>query len=664
MDLFQDQPSSTDAPSFKINKEFAERFHHNKQRAELHQLEEKYGKRQDADGSATTDTETDSSEDETEDENGEQLTPQIDAAIFRTLARIRSKSKDVYDSKVNVFEQEASNVLVASSSSSTSDPTRSKRSKEKKLTLKDYQRQRVEELIQSSDDPARELAEATTNPTPRRLDDQAQAADTLITPAREQELLRNEVLDAFHSDLAQGDDDEFFKKKSDLDQADESLGENSYRRQLLAALGEGADEGIIREALRSQIGIQPSGGAEVEEEASKGKKKKKKEKEGKGKGKEEATKSAKKAVVSREERVERENEEFLLNYILNQGWIEKDASNSRPSRPKLSAGKKRKSEEKEEEEVEGGDESDDEEEEEEEVNQGTRDWEAEAAELESEASFDSRAEAFETAYNFRFEQGEAATVVPSYARNPKDTARRADNTRKQKREERKARKEEEKRQKMQELERLKKLKRIEIVEKLKLLKEATGSSAVEMEDIDLDADFDPEEHDRKMGGKFDERYYTEEVGEEDDEGPDDMEKPTWDDDINIDDILAQEERPSKGKAKTDKRGHDDQDDRIEMDADFLEGGQGALSAAQGDRPLTKKEKKKLKKKLRAAAEKLKGSGGGKEEVEGVDLDEMDADKVKEGKDDEGFQVPKNEEERKRKAKEMMDEYYKLDYEDM
>lgn len=107
-----------------------------------------------------------------------------------------------------------------------------------------------------------------------------------------------------------------------------------------------------------------------------------------------------------------------------------------------------------------------------------RDWEAEAAELESEASFDSKAEAFETAYNFRYEQmesGETGSNIASFARDPKGSVRRKDEKRKLERENKKERKEKAKKEKLGELNRYAELKRKDILERVKKLREATGS---------------------------------------------------------------------------------------------------------------------------------------------------------------------------------------------
>jgi protein KRI1 len=63
-------------------------------------VKEKYGS-----GAEEEDSEeTDSEEDETEDEDGEELTPAVDAAILRTLARIKRKDPGIYDTNKDVFE--------------------------------------------------------------------------------------------------------------------------------------------------------------------------------------------------------------------------------------------------------------------------------------------------------------------------------------------------------------------------------------------------------------------------------------------------------------------------------------------------------------------------------------------------------------------------------
>jgi protein KRI1 len=65
-------------------------------------VQEKYG----PDATLGDDDDSEDSEsDETEDEDGEDLTPAMDAAILRTLARIRSKDPAIYENTQSVFER-------------------------------------------------------------------------------------------------------------------------------------------------------------------------------------------------------------------------------------------------------------------------------------------------------------------------------------------------------------------------------------------------------------------------------------------------------------------------------------------------------------------------------------------------------------------------------
>ena len=70
-------------------------------------VKEKYGS--DADTDDLSSDESDSESDESEDEDGEELTPALDAAILRTLARIKARDPGIYDASRNVFEGAPSN---------------------------------------------------------------------------------------------------------------------------------------------------------------------------------------------------------------------------------------------------------------------------------------------------------------------------------------------------------------------------------------------------------------------------------------------------------------------------------------------------------------------------------------------------------------------------
>lgn len=64
-------------------------------------VQAKYGSDYDPDASVSDSSDSESAE--SEDEHGEELTPAVDAAILRTLARIRKKDPGIYNSEINIF---------------------------------------------------------------------------------------------------------------------------------------------------------------------------------------------------------------------------------------------------------------------------------------------------------------------------------------------------------------------------------------------------------------------------------------------------------------------------------------------------------------------------------------------------------------------------------
>ncbi|KAJ1670919.1 Ribosome biogenesis protein Kri1, partial [Coemansia sp. RSA 25] len=226
---------------------------------------------------------------------------------------------------------------------------------------------------------------------------------------------------------------------------------------------------------------------------------------------------------------------FLMGYILNRGWVDKSAE-------KTSA-----------------------------------EFEAKAiVDKEEDEKYTELTDNFESKYNFRFEE-EGGAQIKSYPRTVEGSLRRKDERRKLARERAKERKTELKKDKAEELKRLKNQKKKDILEKLKEIQGITGNKTVGFDALDLDGDFDPAKFDSKMDEMFGDGAQV------------DLEKPTWDDDIDIGDLVSDgDEQPSssskKGKkAKKSKKGKradaiDDDNDFI-MDADYLDGA-GGTSATQ------------------------------------------------------------------------------------
>ncbi|XP_015119303.1 protein KRI1 homolog [Diachasma alloeum] len=167
-----------------------------------------------------------------------------------------------------------------------------------------------------------------------------------------------------------------------------------------------------------------------------------------------------------------ENEKFLRDYVLNKKFLERDIKN-----PKYR-----------EDIIHGSNEN---------LSEDEKDIEQQ--------------EVFEHKFNFRFEEPDT-DFLKRYPRTLENSLRKKDTRRSAKRVALKKRKEEEKARKREELKRLKAMKRKEIAEKIAQLEEITGNNDLQFDSFDLEGDFDPADHDRKMVELFDEEYYNE--GEE------------------------------------------------------------------------------------------------------------------------------------------------------
>ncbi len=138
-----------------------------------------------------------------------------------------------------------------------------------------------------------------------------------------------------------------------------------------------------------------------------------------------------------------------------------------------------------------------------------------------------RTDQFESRYNFRFEEGNensgAALSVVGYSRSAlSDTIRRKDDSRKLKRQQRKERKLTERKKKEERLRRLKNAKKEELEERIHKIKSVVGDIAGEANDevVDeemvaklMEGDFDPDKFGEIMSKMYSEDFYNQEDSE-------------------------------------------------------------------------------------------------------------------------------------------------------
>ncbi|XP_067334064.1 protein KRI1 homolog isoform X2 [Channa argus] len=290
-----------------------------------------------------------------------------------------------------------------------------------------------------------------------------------------------------------------------------------------------------------------------------------------------------------------EKERFLRDYVLNKAYLDDDDNNERiPTYDEV-------------------------------VQDDVEDSEEEGE------SFLERQENFERSYNFRFEEPDAQQVK-TYPRNIATSVRSKDDSRKRKREEVKARKRKEKEQKREQLKQLKNLKRNEIMEKLKKLRELSGNEQLAFSQVDLDGDFDSNQHDQLMQNIFGDEYY----GEEEEE------KPQFDDDDGEDeehwnwDTWTGEEGEYEGEGFDAEEPHCE-DEGFVMDAEY------DPSQHSASKKKKKKERKKMKK------EDMPQMGKKRKKSHFAEV------------------ITKNKpvfDPQEKSFEQYLDEYYKLDYEDI
>ncbi|KAI8817196.1 KRI1-like family C-terminal-domain-containing protein [Fimicolochytrium jonesii] len=502
-------------------------------------------------GDEADDDYPDSESAEEEDENGELVTPEVDAQIMKTIATIRAGKPEVYDPTKKFFSEDEINAA----RQQWKEKQIGLKKEGKPFKLKDFHRREL--LLEGA---------ARGNGGGEEEEDEDEGfrvkSEGGLTFSEEQARLKDEFKSAL-KDNEDDEDDEFMSLRVKTEE-DKKREEEEYRKFLLENLSSEGGQGL--QDFRDYNSIKPQD----------------------------------------------PDEAFLMEYVLNRGWVDKDAI-SVPTYEDV-------------------------------------------VDLSGDEEAVETAEDFERTHNFRFEE-EGSTNIVTHARDIEGTLRRKDDKRKKQRDAKKERQEEDKARKAEELKRLKNLKKEEIRKRLEAIRDVAGvgggnggsTGVFGLDEVDLEKEFDPEEFDRKMAQAFDDRYYDQNEG--------DAEKPVFTDDIDISDILPDnglpkfkeemmdggwDESAQNGEewdgAEEGYEGYEEEwdgqeanqgdDENFIMDADYLPGGEVYGSA--------------LKRKSRK--DKKKGKRG----------------------DDESEEHPAaaDGEATKKSLSQYMDEVYQLDYEDM
>jgi protein KRI1 len=446
------------AESLSINKGFADKYAHNKEREEISRAKEL--------GLAALGEEGSDSSSSSDDEDAELLTRSVDKQIQRTLDMIKRGDPAIYDAGTQLYnsdETSDSDDDSSSGDSSSSDDdssddssdgqTSAKSKRSKPVTIKDQLRERILKKIDAdesasdsgSDDDGGDLARPSSAAGPTFVEEQA---------ALKKEFGKLGGASA---------------KKQGLDDS----GSDSDSDGGLFQLREKTEE----EQAAQDATIEASFAKMAESEAAKEK--------------------AGDAVLARvqrrkvdngdnmEEQTEMDAADFLNDYVMNQRWLDKP-------------GKKRK---KKKAAVASATAEDDE------------DGDFEKATDKYEASYNFRYEEAE---------GGGSTDIVGHARRqgaePElGLARRPDDRRKQKRANKRKRKQEEKEAAALELRRLKNLKRAELEKKLAKIEDVSGAQG-KFTVEELDADFDDAGWDAKMAEQFGDEFYADEAAAQADRG--------------------------------------------------------------------------------------------------------------------------------------------------
>ncbi|KAI8806528.1 KRI1-like family-domain-containing protein [Cladochytrium replicatum] len=453
-----------DDGGFTINKAYAEKFETRKRHEELNDLTHKYGAELAKKKIEGGDDEFLDEDDEEEDEDGALVTPAIDAAIVRTWIKIREGKAEVYDPNSTFFNEEE----IEKAKQDWEKKIRSKKNEEKKsMTIGDVKRQSLLKKVLDfdKDGVVHSDSEEEDGPRGQNVGDEAKWKAELKRAALE--------------DVDDEDDFLTVREKTEKEVEDE---EEAYRNFLLENMAAEGAEGILNWKRYASEG-ESAEGKQREQKRTKGKK-----------GEDPA----------RPPLSEDPNEAFLLDYILNRGWMEKPRDKI-PTYDEIVA-----------------------------THHDDDDNFEDAEAFELAQAVEREREFEEKIVKHRFEE-EGATELVTYARNIPDSVRATSDKRKLAREAREQRKKEAEEHEREEVERLRELRRLEVLERLRKIQANAGVEGEDeiagevLAEVLGDDEFDEDGHDKAMAAAFGDDYYGSE---------DPSKKPEFDDDIEIGDLVG------------------------------------------------------------------------------------------------------------------------------
>jgi protein KRI1 len=456
---------------------------------------------------------SDVSSSEEEDEEGEELTPAMEVQILRTINSIRERDPKIYQHDMKWF---------SNGEDEEAEGKEGRRKGERPKRYKDVIREQVlaaveadKEAIESSEEEDLDKSGAGGERGGEPVSSQRMGYDA------EQLQLRQAFLEAAageeEGEGAEEEEEEKVEKEKEAGRRRKKGKAGGSSRESVKRSGLGEEEEEEEKGgdfegtglLKLRRGGEKEGGeveGQIKEEVERMMKTRPR---GRGTGKGERGGMQAEEEEEEEEIREKATDAFLKDFILGKRWREEEEEEGEDDEEERDGAK----EERRKAAVVGGSEKgalegvrghygpvrgkEEGEEGGEEGGEGNVDDEEDAAEME-------RMEAFESKYNFRFEQ-EGGTALVTYGRAVAGSARRPDDRRKAEREAQKRRKAEERLRKEEELRRLKNLKREEIRARLEKVQKVSGGGRVDASI--LEEEWDPAAWDAEMGKAFGEEYY-------------------------------------------------------------------------------------------------------------------------------------------------------------